>query len=84
MNALTISLFCSSVIPPWGLGGAEADGGTDPEAVGATGLDCVPVPLDVGAGAVEVDAEVSIGGGIESAILGRLFYVERPSGGVDG
>jgi hypothetical protein len=40
--------------------------------------------LDVGAGAVEVDAEVSIGGGIGSAILGRLFYVERPSEGVDG
>ena len=47
-------------------------------------MDCVPVPVDVGAGAVEVDAEVSIGGGIESAILGRLFYVEGPSGGVDG
>jgi len=47
-------------------------------------LDCVPVPLDIGAGAVEVDAEVSTGDGIGSAILGRLFYVERPSGGVDG
>jgi len=25
-----------------------------------------------------------MGGGIGSAILGRLFYVEKPSGGVDG